>query len=121
MRTDDRRMPTAALSAQKLTPIFAKRRWSHSDAAKVVQAWRDSGMSRRVFCERHVVDEQRLARWAMNFPAPTRFAEVVVVGELPTAKPSPLVIELGHARVHVERDVDDEFLARVLRVVGSAC
>jgi hypothetical protein len=46
---------------------------------------------------------------------------VVVVGELPISKPSPLVIELGHARVHVERDVDDEFLARVLRVVGSAC
>jgi hypothetical protein len=31
------------------------------------------------------------------------------------------VIELGQARVHVEGDVDDELLARVLCVVGSVC
>lgn len=92
-----------------------------SEAAKAVQAWRDSGMSLRAFCERHGVDEQRLARWAKNYPAPPKFAEVVVVSELPISKPSSLVIEVGQARVHVEHDVDDEFLARVLRVVGSVC
>ncbi|PRQ02181.1 hypothetical protein ENSA5_26400 [Enhygromyxa salina] len=78
-------------------------------------------MSRRAFCERHDIDEQRLARWAKNYPAPPRLAEVVVVGELPSARSSSLVIELGQARVHVERGVDDELLARVLRVVGSVC
>ncbi|WP_181198006.1 hypothetical protein, partial [Enhygromyxa salina] len=59
--------------------------------------------------------------WAKNYPAPPRLAEVVVVGELPSARSSSLVIELGQARVHVERGVDDELLARVLRVVGSVC
>lgn len=81
-------------------------------------------MSRAAFCGHHNVDEQRLVRWAKNFPAAPRLAEVVVVGEFPTSKsssPSSLVIELGQARVHVEGDVDDELLARVLCVVGSVC
>ncbi|PRP92416.1 hypothetical protein ENSA5_49240 [Enhygromyxa salina] len=78
-------------------------------------------MSRRASCERHDIDEQRLARWAKNYLAPPRLAEVAVVGELPSARSSSLVIELGQARVHVERSVDDELLARVLRVVGSVC
>lgn len=115
-------MPTPPpLSPNKLAQILPKRRWTRSEAAKVVQAWRDSGMTRRTFCQRHGVDEQRMARWAKNFPLQPRFAEVVVVGELPSSKRSSLVIEIGRARVHVEHDVDDEFLARVLRVVGSAC
>lgn len=118
---DDRRMPTPPPSPQKLAQILAKRRWTRSEAAKVVQAWRDSSLSRRAFCQRHDIDEQRLALWAKNFPAQPRLAEVVVIGELPTSKPSALVIELGRARVHVEHGVDDELLARVLRVVGSVC
>ena len=114
-------MPTPPPSNPNLTKILTKRRWSRSEAGKAVQAWRDSGLSLHAFCERHSIDEQRLARWAKNFPAPPKFAEVVMVGELPSSTPQSLVIELGQARVHVERDVDDEFLARVLRVVGSVC
>lgn len=114
-------MATPPLSPQNLAKILTKRRWSRPDAASVVQACRDSGMSRAAFCERHDIDEQRLARWAKNFPAPPSFAEVVVVGELSTSNSSALVIELGQARVHVEGDVDDELLARVLRVVGAMC
>ncbi|WP_106392033.1 IS66 family insertion sequence element accessory protein TnpA [Enhygromyxa salina] len=114
-------MPTRRVDPRDLASLAAKRRWTRPDAAKVVQAWRDSDMSRRAFCERHDIDEQRLARWAKNYPAPPRLAEVVVVGELPSARSSSLVIELGQARVHVERGVDDELLARVLRVVGSVC
>jgi hypothetical protein len=114
-------MPTPPVNPQKLAQLAKKRRWSRPDAAKVVQAWRDSEMSRRAFCERHDIDEKRLARWAKNFPAPPRLAEVVVVGELSGSTSSSLVIELGQARVHIERDVDDELLARVLRVVGSTC
>lgn len=114
-------MPTPSSSTPKLTQILTKRRWSRSEAGKAVQAWRDSGMSLHAFCKRHGVDEQRLTRWANNFPATPKFAEVVVVGEHPHSTSQSLVIELGQARVHVERDVDDEFLARVLRVVGSVC
>jgi hypothetical protein len=114
-------MPTPSLSPQKLAQLLAKHRWTRTEAAKVVQAWRDSGMSHRAFCEHHELDDQRLERWAKNFPTAPRLAEVVVVGELPGSKSSPLVIELGQARVHVGHDVDDELLARVLRVVGSVC
>jgi transposase-like protein len=114
-------MPTPHPVTQNFTQILTKRRWSRSEAATAVQAWRDSAMSLHAFCERHGIDEQRLAHWAKNFPVAPKFAEVVVVGELPISKPSALVIELGQARVHVERDVDDEFLARVLCVVGSVC
>lgn len=104
-------MPTTPLSPTKLAQLTAKRRWSRPDAVRIVEAWRDSDLSRQAFCERYDIDEQRLARWAKSFPAPPRVAELVVVGELPRSKSSSLVIELGEARVHVERDVDDELLA----------
>lgn len=112
-------MPAPTANPRELAQIANKRRWTRPDAAKVVQAWRDSGTSRRMFCERYDIDEQRLARWAKNFPLAPRLAEVVVVGEFPRS--SSLVIEFGQARVHVDHDVDDELLARVLRVVGSVC
>lgn len=77
------------------------------------------------FCERHDLDAQRLARWAKRLDladAPT-FAEVVVVEPVePVEEPSSsIVVELGAARVLVERDIDEAHLARVLRVVGAVC
>jgi hypothetical protein len=116
-------MPKSSPSPHQLAQIIAKRRWSAPDAAKVIEAWRTSNTSRQTFCERHDLDEQRLARWAKSFPttpAP-EFAELVLVGQLPSSDKPALVIELGQARVLVEPDIDDELLARVLRIVGSTC
>ncbi len=66
------------------------------------------------------IDVQRLARWAKLTPTAPTFAEVVVVGE-PTTSRAPIIVELGTARVVVEHNVDDDHLARGLRVVGSVC
>ena len=105
---------------QNLPQIVAKSRWTPEDANDVVKAWRRSGLSRRAFCDRHGIDAQRLARWTKLLPEPPAFAEVVVVSGPATSR-APIIIEIGSARVVVDHDVDDDHLARVLRIVGSVC
>ena len=103
-----------------MAQILESRRWSRTDATTVIEAWRASRLSCRAFCERHALDPQRIARWAKQLERTPTLAEVVVVGE--AARPqSVIVIELGPARVVVDHDVDDDHLARVVRVVGSVC
>lgn len=118
----DRRMPKPSQSPPKLAQIVEKRRWTRSDAAHVVTAWRASGLSRAAFATRHNLDPQRIARWAAELPERPAFAEVIVVTD---PKPSPpagmIAVELGRARVVVEGDVDDDQLARVLRIVEAVC
>jgi hypothetical protein len=93
-----------------VTQILKLRRWTQAEATEVITAWRRSGLSQRVFCERHEFDAQRLVRWAKLVPDRPAFAEVVVVG-------SAIVVELGSARVFIDHKVDNNHLARVLRVV----
>jgi len=118
-------MPKSIPNPQNLAQILKMPRWTPADAAEVVAAWRRSGQSQRTFCEQHGIDGQRLARWAKASSPTPSFAEVVVVDSSSasaSASPnSPIVIELGPARVIVDHDVDDAHLARVLRVVGSTC
>lgn len=117
-------MPKSLPIPENLAQILKLPRWTPADAAEVVAVWRRSGQSQRAFCEHHGIDGQRLARWAKSSGPAPRFAEVVVIDSTSSSAPtsnSPIVIELGSARVIVEHDVDDEHLARVLRVVGSMC
>ena len=127
-------MPKRRPNTPNLAQTVQKRRWTQNDAAEVVTAWRRSGLSQRVFCERHAIEIQRLARWAKQLPDRPALAEVVVVNN-PTPSSSALarrsapsssansaiVVEVGSARVVVEHDVDDDHLARVLQIVGAMC
>lgn len=113
-------MSKTTRNPENLSQIVAKLRWTPEDANNVVTAWRRSSLSRRAFCERHGIDAQRLARWAKLLPEPPAFAEVVVVSE-PASSRAPIIVEVGSARVVVDHDVDDDHLARVLRIVGSVC
>ncbi len=113
-------MPKATRDPHNLSQILARPRWTPEDATSVVTAWRRSGLSQRAFCERLGIDGQRLARWAKLIPEAPAFAEVVVINESPKAG-APIIVELGSARVIVDHDVEDDHLARVLRIVGSVC
>lgn len=111
-------MPNKPASPPSLA-LATKLRWTEADAAEIVATWRASNQNCQALAEAHGLDPQRLSRWAKRLASPT-FTEVFVV-DPPTRSSTPLIIELGQARVIIEHDVDDEHLARVLRIVGSVC
>lgn len=113
-------MPKPRQVQPDIAQILDKPRWTRDDAAAIVTTWRTSGLSQAAFCRQHGIDPQRLGRWAGELPSRPAFAEVVVVTN--TDRPSSTItVELGRARVIVDHEVDDEHLARVLRVVGALC
>jgi hypothetical protein len=113
-------MPKPRQPQPNFAQLLKKSRWTRDDAAVVVTTWRASDLSQAAFCRQHGLDPQRLVRWAAELPERPAFAEVVVVAG-PERSNSTITVELGRARVVVDLDVDDDHLARVLRVVGSMC
>jgi len=97
---------------------------------KRVAAWRASGQTAATYCERHGLGLSSLRYWAQQVRreqaapvAPLRLARVKRVA---TAEPATVpsvapvvVIEVGSARVHVERGTDLATLATVLSVLGA--
>jgi transposase-like protein len=49
--------------------VVRRRRWSEADARTMVQAWRSSGESQRVFARRHGLDPQRIGHWVRRLRA----------------------------------------------------
>jgi hypothetical protein len=113
-------MPKATQNPRDLAQIVSKRRWTSKDATDVVTAWRRSDLSQRAFCKQHGIDSPRLARWAKLIPEAPAFVEAVVVSKSVASSP-PIIVELGAARIVIGHEVEDDHLARVLRIVGSVC
>ena len=113
-------MPNEHAFPRDIAPFVAKSRWTEADASHIVAAWRASKLSARAFANVHGIDHQRLSRWAKQLSSVPVLTEVFIVDE-PRRANAVLIIELGQVRVLVDPDVDEEHLARVLRVVGSVC
>jgi len=95
---------------------------------KRVAAWRASGQTAAVYCERNGLVLNSLKYWAQQVrreqaaTTPIRLARVerVVVSEPAAVAPAtPVVIEVGGARVRVDRGVDQATLATVLAVLSA--
>jgi hypothetical protein len=102
-----------------------------ADAAiwsKRVAAWRASGQTAAVYCEQHGLSVSSLRYWAQDKrerPAAAttvRLARVERVAADPpvlsTISPA-VVIEIGGARIRVERGVDAATVATVLAALGA--
>lgn len=113
-----------------MTRAAAKPEWEGR-----IAAWRASGLSSEKFARGRGFSPDSLRKWDKRLreedPTP-RFLQLVkrspasadpAPGATPpahTAVPSRgLVIEIGSARIHVDAAVDDAFLRRVVRAVGS--
>ncbi len=93
---------------------------------RLVEQWRESGLTRKEFAARHRVKEKTLEWWAWNLkhdtslPTVAKPLEFVEVTALPVAS-EPFQVHLGNgAWVAVPTDFTDATLVRLLRVVRSA-
>jgi hypothetical protein len=90
-----------------------------------VAAWRSSGQTAAAFCSGKEFSPSGLRYWSSRLgraedSGEVRMARVVrAVPELPPI-PSPIVVEVGCARVAVQRGFDPEALRAVLAVLGEA-
>ena len=90
-----------------------------------VARWREGGQTVPEYCRQHglVLGAMRyqIRRAPASAPAPFRLARVERVASAATTAPAPtpaIVIEIGTARIRVERGVDPTTLATVLAAIG---
>ena len=96
--------------------------------ARRVREWRESGLSSPAFCTGRGYTPGALRHWAHRLahaeglePAvPERMRVARVVRERSAASGSPIVVELGGARINVPAGVDRGARALVVEVLRSA-
>lgn len=107
--------------SRSLQSILRKTYWPERDARVVVEAWRDSGLSRAEFARHHDIHPERLGRWVRQLneaPAAT-FLPVQVVGGSATRAESLEIVLEGNRRVVVERGFDPDLLRQVVTAIES--
>jgi hypothetical protein len=109
-----------------LSSALGKLRWQERDAEVVLEAWSNSGLELREFARRHELRPVRLQRWSERLGSGqngVRFHPVELrLDGLSRVEPLGGGVEVvvrGGRRVVVEREFDEEHLARVVRVVES--
>ena len=91
-----------------------------------VEDWRASGATAPVFCKGKGFSPGGLRYWASRLgktgretqPKEVRIARVVRAPHAASPEETPIVIEMGGARVAIRRGVDAEALRAVLDVLG---
>jgi hypothetical protein len=89
-----------------------------------VESWRRSGESATAFAEGQEFSASALRYWKSRLHRlaragnDVRIARVVRTGPDATVMDTPIVVELGHARIGIRRGFDAETLRGVLDVLG---
>ena len=99
--------------------------------AAEVAAWRASGKTARKFCEERGYSATRLYWWSSQLKRSegatkgktgVAMARVVRSGVAQASSPrTPIVIQVGNARVEVTDDVDRGMLSTVLQSLADTC
>lgn len=105
------------------------RYWREEEAQVVLEDWRDSGLELEEFARRYELSPRRLRRWSERLGGDAepelRFHPVALqvdgpTRERPASETSGVELVVpGGRRIAVEREFDEELLARVVRVVES--
>jgi hypothetical protein len=96
--------------------------------AERVAAWRASGLAAPAFCKGKDFTPSGLRYWGSRLrkaeqepPKPeVRLARVVRAAPAPAQEETPILIELGNARLGIRRGFDAETLRAVLDLLGGA-
>jgi len=64
---EKRQQTRASLKGSKSVARRQRRRWSEASKRQLVEAWKQSGMTRAEFCRRHGLDYGRLGAWSKQF------------------------------------------------------
>lgn len=109
----------ASVSLQNGDPSGHKEFWRHH-----IQAWQDSGLSQRAYCNKNNLSEYRFSKWKsrlVNDSDAGRFVRV----PLPTHLPVPIKRGVLHVyapngfRVDINEDFDCDLLKKILAVLGE--
>ena len=88
---------------------------TNEERARVVQAWRVSGESAFRFAKTHGVALNSLKRWASQHPDEQRFLRLEVA---PPATTTTIAVQVGAARVVVEKGFDRALLRAVVEALS---
>jgi transposase-like protein len=84
------------------------------ERARVVQAWRSSGESAFRFAKANGVALNSLKRWASTVPEEQRFVRL----EIATPETTRIAVQVGGARVIVEKGFDRALLRAVVEALS---
>lgn len=87
---------------------------TNEERARVVQAWRASGESAFGFAKANGVALNSLKRWATAVPEEQRFVRL----EVATPAPTSIIVQVGAARVVVEKAFDPALLRAVVEALS---
>ena len=96
-----------------------KRFWRHH-----IQAWQDSGLSQRAYCQKNNLKEYRFSHWKSRLTKDNVASRFVRV-PLPSHLPVPIKRGVLHVyspngfRIEVNEDFDPRLLKKLLAVLGE--
>jgi transposase-like protein len=102
------------MDARRITKEYRLTHWSG-----IVRDRTESGLNVREFCGREEICENTYCYWQRKLREAV-CGEPAVAAALPTPggwAPGTLPVEIGKCRVTVDRDTDDDLLAKVCRVL----
>jgi hypothetical protein len=108
-----------SVSSQTGETSSQKKFWQHH-----IQAWQDSGLSQRAYCQKNNIKEYRFSHWKSRL-AKNSVSGCFVRVPMPTHLPVPIKRSALHVyspngfRVDVEEDFDPGLLKRLLAVLGE--
>lgn len=95
---------------------------SKDERAESVSAWRASGKSAAAFARSLDVSVSSLQRWATEAKKDQARGPIVAfarVSVVPQAAPSSIVVEVGQARLAVQRGFDAALLRQIVSALSS--
>ena len=107
----------------------------HAYWMKIISECNQSGMKKSQWCTEHEVDIKAFYRWQRKLRTETYeiavqkmpsidAGNVPMIAELkkpvPATSAAPVTVHVGNAAIEIQESVSDEFLARLVKVMGSA-
>ena len=91
------------------------------ERARLIDSYRASGLSAKTFAERERIPLSSFYQWLAKPKPPAQSVRIarVVRRAVPPAHEAAIVIDVGPARVHVQRGFDRAILADVLDVLAA--
>ena len=105
-------------------PVAAKGRHRSSDEwRELVEAWRQSGKTRKVWCHEHGVSEESLRRWGKRLRRMEIDAPLVQIDSriFAAAHSSPMRLRVAtNGEVELAGEFSEDILRRVIRLAREA-
>ena len=94
--------------------------FSKREKTKILERWKQSGMSATAFAKENGLAQQTLSRWAkMNLGAKPGFVEVTAQIMPPATNTPGLLIEKGGMKIHIPQGLGCNELRAIFEALGG--